>query len=155
MALFAALYSLRAGYVEGAAAPLLQKSSRYLIGLTVFAAVALWLTVIVGTYVTFPPYRAVPADALADLSHYPKALIQSNPGTAWLHSFAMESKEHVPWIAAMLATVVAFFGVHYRTHLLSDRHLNRTATALVAVCFALVAYLSILGVFVNKVAPLE
>jgi hypothetical protein len=67
----------------------------------------------------------------------------------------METKEHVPWIAAMLATAVAFVGVRCRSKLLSDASLNRMATALLAICFVLVSYLALLGVFINKVAPLE
>jgi heme A synthase len=156
MALAAALFSLRAMRVaasaEGAAAP---QQARYLAWLMVFAAVMLWLTVLVGLYVNFPPYRATPPEGLTDLSQYPRSLIRSNPGTEWLHSFAMETKEHVPWIAAILATAVAAVSVRYRSQLLSDRRLNGMATVLVAVCLLLVSFAAILGVFINKVAPLE
>jgi hypothetical protein len=120
----------------------------------VFTAVVLWLTVLVGTYVIFPPYRATPPEGLIDLTLYPRSLIQSNPGTAWLHSFAMEVKEHMPWIAAMLSTAVAFISVRYRSRLLSDAQVNGMATMLLVICFVLVAFVSLLGVFVNKVAPL-
>jgi hypothetical protein len=109
----------------------------------------------VGTYVTFPPYRATPPEGLADLSRYPRSLIQSSPDSAWLHSFAMELKEHVPWIAAMLATAAAFVARRYRWRLLVDRHLNAMTAALLVICFVLVSFAAILGVFVNKVAPLE
>src|SRR5690606_26174685 len=76
--------------------------SRAFAALTVFSAVMLWLTVIIGTYVVFPPYRATPPPGATDLSQFPRALILANPGTAWLHAFAMEVKEHMPWIASML-----------------------------------------------------
>ena len=155
MSLSAALFSLRAMHAENASDAALQNQSRYLVGLTVFAAVVLWLTVLIGTYITFPPYRATPPEGLADLSQYPRSLIQSSPGTVWLHSFAMETKEHMPWIAAMLSTAVAFISVRYRSQLLSDAHLNRMATTLLAICFVLVSFVAILGVFINKVAPLE
>ena len=89
------------------------------------------------------------------MSAYPRALIRSNPATAWLHSFAMETKEHVPWIAAMLATAVAAVCLRYRSQVLSDRRLNGMAMTLVTICLLLVAYAGVLGVFVNKVAPLE
>jgi hypothetical protein len=155
MALAAALFSLRAMRMTDASDAASQNQSRYLVWVTVFAAVALWLTVLVGTYVTFPPYRATPPEGLSDLSQYPRALIRSRPGTMWLHSFAMEIKEHVPWIAAMLSTAAAFIGVRYRSHLLSDAQLNRMATTLLATCFVLVSFAALLGVFINKVAPLE
>ena len=129
--------------------------ARFLTWLLVFAAAALWLTVIVGTYVNFPPYRATPPDGVADLSRYPRSLIQSNPATVWLHAFAMEIKEHVPWIAAMLATAVAFVANRDRSKLITDARLNGMATTLVAVSLALATVVGVLGVFINKVAPLE
>ncbi len=155
MATSAALFSLCAMRTDHALDSALQKQARYLLWLTVFTAVVLWLTVLVGTYVTFPPYRATPPEGLTDLSQYPRSLIQSNPRTVWLHSFAMEVKEHLPWIAAMLSTAVAFISVRYRSQLLSDAQLNKMATTLTAICFGLVSFVAILGVFINKVAPLE
>ena len=132
-----------------------QRQARWLAVLTVLSAVALWLTVIVGTYITFPPYRATPPEGAIDLARYPRSLLLSNPGTAWLHAFAMEIKEHVPWIAAMLATAVAFIATSDRTMLLRDRAVRRIAATLLGVSFVLVAGVSLLGVFINKVAPLE
>jgi heme A synthase len=132
-----------------------QRQGRNVGWLTAFVAVALWLTVLVGTYVSFPPYRATPPEGLTDLARYPRSLLQSNPGTVWLHSFAMEIKEHVPWIAAMLATAVAFVGVRYHSRLLNDASLRRMAMMLLTICFVLVSFVSLLGVFINKVAPLE
>lgn len=121
---------------------------------TVIAA-ATWLTTLLGTYRVFPPYRAAPPEGTTDLAAYPRTLILSNPETAWLHAFAMETKEHVPWIAAMLATAVAFTAWRHRETLLTDFRIRRIATSLLVICFVLVAYVSLLGVFVNKVAPLE
>jgi hypothetical protein len=67
----------------------------------------------------------------------------------------MEVKEHVPWIAAMLATAVAFVAIRYRSKLLSDAQLNRMTTTLVVICFVLVSVVALLGVLINKVAPLD
>jgi hypothetical protein len=118
-------------------------------------AAATWLTTIVGTYVVFPPYRAAPPEGAATLAPYPRSLILSDPETAWLHSFAMETKEHLPWIAAMLATAAAVVAWRHRATLLQDEDLRRIVVSIVAICFVIVAYVSLLGVFVNKVAPLE
>ena len=123
--------------------------------LTVFTAVMLWATVIIGTYVIFPPYRVTPPAGTTDLSEFPRALVLANPGTAWLHAFAMEIKEHMPWIAAMLTTAVAFIAVRYRSATLRNPTLRRMALSLLAISFAIVAFVSLLGVFVNKVAPLD
>jgi hypothetical protein len=115
----------------------------------------LWLTVIIGTYIIFPPYRATPPPGTADLSQFPRALVLADPSTAWLHAFAMEIKEHVPWIASMLTTAVAFTAVRYPRAVLRDRPLRKMVLTLLAIAFALVAGISLLGVFVNKVAPLD
>ena len=144
------LYAARSSDSE--ALPL---ESRALAGITVLSAVLLWLTVIVGTYVVFPPYRATPPAGLTDLSEFPRALILASPSTAWLHAFAMESKEHMPWIASMLTTAVAFVTVRYRSTLLRNSSLRNLSLALLAISFALVAFVSLMGVFVNKVAPLD
>jgi len=154
MGLAAALFSLRTMRTADPS-DVVQNQARDLAWLTVFVAVVLWLTVLVGTYVNFPPYRATPPAGLSNLSQYPRSLIQSNPATVWLHAFAMEIKEHVPWIAAMLATAVAFVGVRYRSRLLTDSQLRGMATTVLVICFVLVAFVAILGVFINKVAPLE
>lgn len=155
MGLSAALFAMRALRTADTPQTATQDPSRDLAWLTVLIAAALWLTVLIGTYVNFPPYRATPPTGLADLSHYPRALIGSNPGTAWLHAFAMEIKEHVPWIAAMLATSVAFVCVRYRSTVLRDRALRTVTTALLATCFVLVVFVALMGVLINKVAPLQ
>ena len=117
------------------------------------AAVGLWLTVLLGTYFVFPPYRATPPEGTTDLAAYPRALINSDPGTAWLHGFAMEIKEHVPWIAAMVATAAAFLTRRHRATVLADPGLRHVTGTLLTIALVLVASVALLGVFVNKVAP--
>lgn len=155
MALSAALFSLRtlpANLFPEAAARI---QSRHLVWLTGFIAAMLWATVVVGTYIVFPPYRATPPEGVADLTMYPKALLQSSAATAWLHSIAMESKEHIPWIATMLATAAAFIAARYKSRLVGDVKLNNLVTWLLAICLLLVVFAAVMGVFVNKVAPLD
>jgi heme A synthase len=130
-------------------------SGRYLGWLLVLATVLVWLAVIVGTYVSFPPYRATPPDGVLELARYPRSLIRSNPETDWLHSIAMEMKEHMPWIAAMLCTAVTFVAVRYRSLLQRDAQVRRLAISTMAICFAIVATIGLLGIRINKVAPLE
>jgi hypothetical protein len=132
-----------------------ETGSRAFAAVTVVTAVMLWLAVIIGTYVVFPPYRATPPPGTTNLSEFPRALILGSPSTAWLHAFAMETKEHLPWIAAMLTTAVAFIAVRYRRTALTNPGMRRIAFTLLAVSFAVVTFVSLLGVFVNKVAPLD
>ena len=153
--LFAALFSLWTMRTDGVIDPSVERRSRNLRWLILLAAVLVWGAVIGGTYLVFPPYRATPPEGVTDLAAYPRSLLQANPETTWLHSFAMEIKEHVPWIAAMLATAVAYVAMRYKALLLSDRGINRMATIAVTICLALAATAALLGTFVNKVAPLE
>lgn len=155
IALAVALFSLRAMRLDDDPGIAALRQSRYLALATVSAAAALWLTIIVGTYVSFPPYRATPPEGLGDLAAYPRALLRSDPGTAWLHSFGMEIKEHVPWIAAMLGTAAAFITARYRGRVVTDAEPRRLTTTLLAICFVLVAGAALLGTFINKVAPLD
>ena len=152
MGLAAALFYLYAARVSAGSER--RAESRALARLTVFTAVVLWLTVLVGTYIVFPPYRLTPPAGLADLSQFPRALVLANPNTAWLHTFAMESKEHMPWIAAMLTTAVAFVSVRDPSRLHDEASVRKLAIALLAISFALVAFVALMGVFVNKAAPL-
>jgi hypothetical protein len=154
MAMAAALYALQAmALPERVAVP--ERQGRGLAWIMVAVSVLLWLSVLGGTYVVFPLYRATPPEGIASLAAYPRALLMSNPDTRWLHAFGMEIKEHVPWIAAMMATAVAFVATRYRATLLADRSLRRLATAMMLVALALVSCVALLGVFVNKIAPLE
>jgi hypothetical protein len=155
MALAAALFTLYMLRRAHGAVELNRAHTRAVALLATVIAAATWLTTLVGTYLVFPPYRAAPPEGTTTLAAYPRTLILSNPATEWLHSFAMETKEHLPWIAAMLATAVAFAAWRHRATLLSDARLGRITTSLLVICFAIVAYVSLLGVFVNKVAPLE
>jgi hypothetical protein len=155
MGLSAALFYLIAARTSDGTQMRVPTESRALAALTVFTAVMLWLAVLVGTYVIFPPYRATPPAGVTDLGQFPRSLIQASSDTAWLHSFAMESKEHAPWIASMLATAVAFVTVRYRSRVLQDASLRNMAAILLAICFALVSFVSLMGVFVNKAAPLH
>jgi hypothetical protein len=145
------LYAARPGPVSTDS----DHGSRAFASITVFTAVMLWLTVIVGTYIIFPPYRATPPPGTADLSEFPRSLVLAGPNTAWLHAFAMETKEHMPWIASMLTTAVAFIAVRYGGTALTNRSMRQMMFALLALSFALVSVVALLGVFVNKVAPLD
>lgn len=123
--------------------------------LTILVAAALWVTVLGGTYIVFPSYRAPPPEGVVALMDYPRAYLLSDAGTAWLHAFAMESKEHMPWIASMLATAVAFVATRERRRLWADRRMRGMTVTVLAVVFGLVSFIALMGVLVNKVAPVQ
>ncbi len=150
-ALLFGLYLIR----PGGGSAILSDRSESIPALAALVAVLLWLTTLVGTYVIFPPYRATPPAGTTDLTAYPRSLLLAEPTNAWLHTFAMETKEHLPFIASILATAVMFVAWRYRRRFLTDRALRSFGTTLLAICFAIVAYISLLGVFINKLAPLD
>jgi hypothetical protein len=155
MTLFASLFTLQVLTSSSEPVVLPARSIRLLQLFLLATAVLLWLAVIGGTYLVFPPYRATPPEGITDLSQYPRSLITSNPQTAWLHSFGMEIKEHMPWIAAILGTAVASIGIRRGNELLVNRDLKRMVTVMLAIAFVLVAAVAVLGVFLNKVAPVD
>jgi hypothetical protein len=65
----------------------------YLISMVVLA----WLTVISGSYIVYPWYRAIPPTGTTDLAAFPQRLLLSSPMTAGWHDFGMEWKEHIAW----------------------------------------------------------
>ena len=147
-----AMVVLRAG--QGEVGPT-RGQARLLTRLLCFSTGALWLAVLAGTYGVFPLYRVTPPQGAADLTAYPRALLLASANTAWLHSFAMEIKEHVPWIAAMLATAGTFVVWLDPVRAVRDAAMFRSAVALVAISFALASWTGLLGILVNKVAPLQ
>ena len=154
MAMAALLFALTAMTApSGAPAP--RRTSSALAWLSVSMTVLLWLSVLMGTYKVFPLYRATPPEGLASLAAYPRAMLMASGETRWLHAFGMEVKEHMPWIASMLATAVAFITFKYRGRLLADDSLRRMAAIVLTISFAVVAFVALMGVFVNKVAPVE
>ncbi len=148
----AGLYDCRVQWLTlvGAAKETLQMS----IGLWAMALIA-WGTVITGTYIIYPWYRATPAAGTTDLTHYPRSLLLSASSTQGWHSFGMEWKEHVGWLAPIAATVVAF-AVSYYGPALSQRVGERKAiTVFFVVSFVAAASAGLFGALLNKVAPIR
>jgi hypothetical protein len=70
-------------------------------------AAAAWVTVVTGTWIVYPWYRAKPPAEASTLA-YPQADLQGDSALLAWHDFGMEWKEHVAWLAPFLATAVAF-----------------------------------------------
>ncbi len=73
-------------------------------------AIVAWATVVSGTFIVYPWYRAAPPQG-ADLTAFPRSLLPSKPTTAQWHNLGMESKEHVGWLAPIAATAEAIAAV--------------------------------------------
>jgi hypothetical protein len=127
------------------AAGVRERIRRLEIGTTVLAGLT-WLTVVTGTWIVYPWYREDTPDS-------PRSQLLANPDTSDWHEFAMEWKEHIAWIAPMLATAAAFIVLYYRDDLIRNSLAKRIAMTLFIAAFLCAAVAGILGALITKKAP--
>jgi hypothetical protein len=139
------LYGLRSKLLTTAGVT--ERVRRLKIGV-VAMAVAAWGTVLTGTWIVYPWYRAKTPDS-------PRSQLLANPSTADWHTFGMEWKEHIAWLAPILATTVAFIVVYYGAHLVRHDRVRRTAMGLYVLAFAFAAVAGAFGALITKVAPVQ
>ncbi len=147
----AGLYSLRPEWVT--VTGVRERIVRLNIGTTLMAVVS-WLTVITGTYIVYPWYRAKPPEGLTDLSAYPRSFLLSMPNLAQWHSFGMEWKEHVAWFSPILAVVVAYVVWRYGAQIAETPKLRNALIVLFILAFAAAGIAGLFGAFITKAAPL-
>ena len=153
----AGLYSFKPEWVT--VSGINERARRLQIGMWVLAAVV-WLTVITGTWVVYPWYRAAPPAGIdtkvaAQLVNYPRYFLLASKTTAEWHTFGMEWKEHVAWLAPIAATVVAFVTSHYGATLSKHPQIRRAAAIFFIVAFVAAAAAGAFGAFITKAAPLH
>ena len=102
------------------------------------------------------PATPVGGASLEDLELYAKRARRTlaDPTKAEWHNFGMEWKEHVAWIAPILATAVAFVVLYYGVRLAREQGMRRVLMALFVLAFAAAAVAGLFGAFINKVAPI-
>jgi hypothetical protein len=144
------LWSLKERYLTTAGVR--ERIPRLLVGGWVMAIVA-WLTVITGTWIVYPWYRAVPPEGVTDFTDYPRSQLLSSDLTSAWHTFGMEWKEHIAWISPMLATAVAFVILYYGVQLIRRRDLYWPMLILFALAFGVAGIAGIFGAFITKAAP--
>lgn len=128
-----------------------ERMRRLIVGTWGMAAIS-WAAVITGTYIVYPWYRATPPEG-ADLADYPRSFLLADPSLDLWHKFAFEWKEHIAFLAPILATAVAVMVTYYGPRL-ADKPLVRYALmAMFAVAFAAAGIASVLGALVTKNAP--
>lgn len=130
----------------GRVARMIQVSS--VVGMAVLA----WATVVSGTWMIYPGYRATPP-ADAPLEGYPRAWLVNSESMAWWHTFGMEWKEHVGWLAPFLATAVAVVVLAHGDLVRRDRGVRRVLGFLFTTAFLATLVAAGLGAAINKVAP--
>ena len=139
----AGFYSLRPGLVTGEG---MHERMRRLKAGAVGMAALVWLTVISGTWIVYPWYREETDDS-------PKTLLLADEDTKDWHEFAMEWKEHIAWIAPMLATAAAFIVLYYRDDLIKNQTARRIAMGCFIAAFAIAVIAGLLGALITKKAP--
>ncbi len=149
---FLGLWSLRERFItpEGIA----ERIPRLGIWTSAMGIVA-WLTVITGTWIVYPWYRATPPQGTTDLTDFPRSLLLSAPTTADWHSFAMEWKEHVAWFAPLLATVVAFAVIYYGAQLARRDEVRKALLVFFTLAFAAAGIAGLFGALITKAAPVS
>jgi len=134
-----------------------ERTPRLLLGTWVMAIVA-WLTVLTGTFIAYPWYRAKPPEGVdlkdpAALVDFPRYLLLAQEKTAGWHEFGMEWKEHVAWIAPFLATAVAFAVLYYGTQLIRRGDIRRAIIVFFVLAFTAAGVAGLFGAFITKAAP--
>lgn len=127
-----------------------------------------WLTVVSGTWIIYPWYRAKLAPVGDDLyagcagatvptsTCSPRDFLKSNVAgdTEWWHAFGMEWKEHITWAAPILATAVAFLIYYYGPRLTGRPWLRAAVLVMFVAAFAAAAIGGVFGAFLNQIAPI-
>ena len=114
---------------------LIRRVRRLSIGTWSMAAVA-WLTVI-------------------ETPDSPKSLLLADPSTADWHEFAMEWKEHIAWIAPLLATAVAFAVTYYGVALVRHQGIRKALLVFFTASFLIAGVAGALGALITKAAPVH
>lgn len=150
----AGLYSLRPELVT--VTGIKERMKRLNIGMWAMAVVV-WLTVITGTFIVYPWYRAAPPAGTvgAALEAFPRYFLLASKTTAEWHTFGMEWKEHVAWLAPIAATVVAFITTYYGPRLAKHPEIRRAAAIFFIVAFAAAAIAGAFGALITKAAPIQ
>jgi hypothetical protein len=114
-----------------------------------------WLTVLTGTYIIYPWYRAVAPVGTANLAAFPQMLLKSNPATIGWHSFGMEWKEHVAWLTPISITMAAAVVIKYGRNLRSHPQLRSAVFCFTLISFLAAGIAGFFGAMLVKHAPVE
>ena len=136
----AGLYSLKPELVTEVG---MRERMRRLVTGTTAMAVIVWVTVITGTWIVYPWYRE-------DSPSSAKSQLLANSDTKNWHEFGMEWKEHLAWMAPMLATAAAFIVIYYRTDLIRNQTARKVAMGLLIAAFAVAVISGLLGALITK-----
>ena len=122
--------------------------------LSIMAALA-WLTVLTGTYIIYPWYRAAPPKDTVSLVAYPRSLLLSHPATSQWHLIGMEWKEHVAWLVPIAITAAAFIAIRYARDLKHHPQLRYALLGFTALSLFAAGIAGFFGAMLDKNAPVD
>ncbi|HEU4634629.1 MAG TPA: hypothetical protein VFS41_00515 [Edaphobacter sp.] len=128
---------------------------RFLEVYLIVMAVLGWLSVLTGTYIVYPWYRATPPAGTVDLSGFPQKLLMASPTTIEWHSMGMEWKEHVAWFVPITITMAAVVVARYKNDLRNHPKLRFAVLGAVLFSFASAGLAGFWGAMIDKAAPVE
>ncbi len=146
----AGLYSMRPAYLT--AEGIQERVKRVKWGTGMMAVVS-WITVVTGTYIVYPWYRAAPPEGVTDLSAFPRSFLKADEALSGWHVFGMEWKEHVAWLSPILATAAFYIVLKYGTQLAENKQLRNMTIVIYILAFASAAVAGLLGALITKAAP--
>jgi hypothetical protein len=123
----------------------------YLVVMSVLA----WITVLTGTYLIDPWYRAVPPPGTTDLAGFPQRLLLASPATLAWHSIGMEWKEHVAWLVPISITMAAAVFIRHGRNLTRHPQLRNAVLCFVLVSFVAAGIAGFFGAMLSKYAPVQ
>jgi hypothetical protein len=154
----AGLWSFRPGLITTKG--IQERVMRLKVGFGAMAVVA-WGTVITGTWIVYPWYRAkldkcagleLPSSACSPRNFL---LANVNGETAKWHEFGMEWKEHIAWAAPLLATSAFLLVLYYGPRIIARPWLRTAIIVMLVGAFGAAAIAGVFGAFINKVAPIS
>ena len=122
--------------------------------LSILTALA-WLTVLTGTYIIYPWYRAAPPKDTVNLGAYPRSLLLSHPATSQWHLIGMEWKEHVAWLVPIAITAAAFIAIKYARDLRNHPQLRSALLGFTAISLFAAGIAGFFGAMLDKNAPVD
>jgi hypothetical protein len=134
----------------------LNKTGRTVAAVYLWTTVILaWAAVVIGTYLVYPWYRAVPPPGTADLAAFPQRLLLASSTTSGWHKLGMEWKEHMAWLAPISVTMVAYVITRQRSAMKACAQVRKAVILFAFVAFASAGIAAFFGAMINKNAPVE
>jgi hypothetical protein len=148
-----AMVELWRRYAPGEMTPVKESDEQFLRAWLIGMAILAWVTVLSGTYIIYPWYRAVPPQGATNLSSFPQRLLMSHPETSAWHAIGMEWKEHIAWIVPIAMTMAALVFSIYRRNLRNKPELRAAMLCFLGTSFVAALLAGFWGAMLNKHAP--